>query len=277
MTGVKWGSYLGVAGPSGGIPFCTLHKTIARFYLREALMAYRMKNLYPPGFLPLAVSERYAKDVAEDVEYLLRFGLAACLGEVRHFGCECWVRFDSPFFVRAEKIKVCWEVLKERLGGVSGQSVRAFQGSQREAVYAAWIPVSFWVSILRFLYRAFNPVFWGKPGGSKGDFGGEKWRDAVAELSRLYAAWLRYDVSEMVVHFDTFIDLAHNHGRILDKFDCGGLYLTYLLDAKKRGELVSVRGVLNRVCERRKECMAPGGESNVTVISCRNNGSVEWR
>ena len=166
--------------PKNGFRYCDIHRSICRFYLREDSIFYRKERHYGTCPLPMAVKEWYTTQVLEDAEMLMRFSLAAAVGEARHYG----KTFGHAPDVEFEKIKVAHDRIKKALGVANGLSWESsyFRESykSRDFIYSCWIPVPLWDYIIKRLKFIFKPEFWGQ----SPSFGGGSWQRIVTGIEQ---------------------------------------------------------------------------------------------
>ncbi len=251
---------------SQGFHFCELHTALARFYMREEEFFHRKMNHYC-GFIPERAVECYTQRVFEDAEIVVRFGLAACLGEARHFHHRIYhhsyhyIGKNGPASRAFEKARPAHIWIRREAARYSADIrgiVRPDSWGEggRNSWYKCWLPSSSWLPFLDRLELVFAPVLWGNADeDGNTSYGGFKWQAGVRSLKKVVKALEAESVSGVVIATDSFVNLCHNCGLLLNKFDCGrGLYCTAtILNAKHRGHSMILSLVRRSSC-RDTEC-----------------------
>ena len=233
-----------------GMKSCELHKAISEFYFVEEEYWWKRKYWYD-GDCGELKTERYKERLFNIVERIIPFGFAACIGEARYFyKTEC---VDSLLGLNDS----CYEKLYEKAEAaanrildiidVSGNSLNVGEMG-REQIYRNAVPFNQWLSVLDDLICIFTPKIWRGHG-----YGGGRWQEGCKALRDVVIAFVRWEsTKDLVIATDTFINLCHNGGLLLNKFDdgCGKVNISTLLNAKRVGSAVYLGYVLNLSCKK---------------------------
>lgn len=229
--------------PVGYRPYCSLKKAIVGFYVLE--LDYSMRKMKPGSFWTDRHENYYRSELIPLALNLIRFTLAACVGEARHGvtyihklhknGEHFWNAqkiFCGDKKAYAEKYKRAMEFLRFMFGGMGYDRVP----EERVTVYMSYIPEGAWLRYMAAARHVFHEVWWG--GGA---VGGAKWGNAVDHAIRLYRAVCVGSFSDIAISFDTLINHFHNCGLLLDKFDCSFCSsIQDVLSLKQQGEVGSL-------------------------------------
>jgi hypothetical protein len=211
------------------VPYCWLWKAIAEFYQTEELKACRRVEYF--GNPPFD-DYYYDRVIADCVELILLFGLSAVVGEARHFSRRAWSLSDLRHIDNADELIKAQEVarrafsaLKRLLGFGEFNS-----HTTRVEVYRRAIPYNYWPSVIVLCKKVYNGRWQG------GGFGGKSWYKVVEALQKVMYSWALGSYKQMVIQTDQLVNLCHNHGLMLNKFNCGGYQVEKVLMAKKDGD-----------------------------------------
>ena len=209
-------------------PFCDLKQAIASFYQLELESFERMKN-YQMG----SYEEYYIKEIIRKSLTVLRFTIAAVVGEARHFRGQT----KSYLATRADYAKAK-QYIALLMGGVGFSNTP----SSRTVVYRSYVDESNWLKYLTATWHIYNNVTW------SGSFGGKKWAKGCEHAIRLYRALCGGNFSDIAICFDTLINHLHNGGLLLNKFDCNGaMSLESLLSSKQKGDFEEIDIMLREI------------------------------
>lgn len=224
-----------------GIPFCELSKTLADFYLSELKYCDAKRRWGGVELLPESCSNFWLHRFLEKAEVVLKFGISASLGEVRHFGmegmCHCGEGEGRTWddFHRLED-------MRDYLFSLLNLSYQYY--NNRSGIYNLSLPIEVdktpTQDIEKFVLDTVEEIFaslWWDAG-----YGGVSWCAGVRLLKKIKYYMEKRELSNLILLMDTFINHCHNGGKFLDKFSCGSTYNIYgLLDAKYKGELTFLR------------------------------------
>jgi hypothetical protein len=184
--------------------------------------------------------EYYLKEVVEKSLTVLRFTIAAAVGEVRHFAGHARAGGGTSYWTPdyAKRYKKAKQYMTLLLGGMGYKQ----RPSGRSIVYRAYVDESNWLRYLVAARYLFGSVRWGS------SFGGQKWAKGCEHAIRLYRSLCGGTFSDIAICFDTLINHFHNGGLLLNKFDCSQVMsLTSLLDEKQKGEFERIDEMLDIV------------------------------
>lgn len=222
------------------VPYCWLWKAVAEFYQTEELQACRKFQYF--GSSPFD-DWYYDKVIADCAEIVLMFGLSAVVAEARHFSHRS--RRESQMNCRSPENK---ERQKEAVKAYS-RLKKLVQlpefWSSRNAVYSLAIPYTYWPSMVVLCKKIFGGLWRGS------GYGGQSWLNVVVALQRLMYAWAKGHYKETVIAMDQLINLCHNNGLMLNKFNCAGYVVEKVLAAKQIGDsiyLSAIRWARNEFC-----------------------------
>jgi hypothetical protein len=208
------------------VPYCWLWKAIAEFYQTEETKACRRVQYW--GGSPFD-DYYYDKVIADCVELILMFGLSAVMGEVRHFSARSTrptsLLFTGVDLERQREATKAFNSLKRLLNLASFTS-----HTPRTDVYRRAIPYNYWPSVLVLCKKVYDGVWW------SGGFGGKSWAKVVEALQKLMYSWALGEYKRMVVQADQLVNLCHNNGLMLNKFNCMSYHVERILEAKKNGD-----------------------------------------
>lgn len=222
-------------------PFCYLKEAIASFYLLELERFERKKRFWTDKY-----DDYYTKEVTRKALIVLRFTIAAAVGEARHFKNRG--KMSTVGISKTEKreyernFKQAKQYLALLMGGFGYSQIPM----SRTIIYRSYVPESSWLTYLFATYFIFNKVRW------TAGFGGKKWGKGCEHALRLYKSLCGGSFSDIAICFDTLINHFHNGGLLLNKFDCFKVMsLHSLLDEKQKGDFTKISGLLrNSPCGR---------------------------
>ena len=250
------------------IPYCTLKSAIGQFYYLELNRFLEKQKMV----FTQAKEDVYRKKVTDLSLTVLRFTVAATLGESRHFGRHALAPHSSYIDVKRfkgykEKYKRASQYMKTMLGGVG------FYGapSSRDIIYRAFVPEYLWLRYLTNLRSIYYDVDWAS------GMGGSKWGAGCVQGLRLYKAVSGGTFEDMAIQFDTLVNHFHNGGLLLNKFACGNcLSLKSLLDLKQQGRMLQVQKCIETTpCDRWNEGDCDHALRTRPINNGGNNGKEE--
>jgi len=206
-----------------------LKKSILEFY--KLTLKYSMQKIEKErvGLWREANEKYFLNLINKEVVTGLRFAVAAILGELRHtLGCvyrpvDGWKRYRL-----AAMLSWMFGVLK--LSRIP---------SDRSCIYQSEFEEHLWLPLLYVAKELFSKFKWAS------NMGGFNWGRATKLVIKTYEAVIKFD-SDVIIHYDTLINLVHNTGKLLDKFDCLEIMdIDRLLDLKQDGELEKIEKLLN--------------------------------
>lgn len=221
---------------SPGIPYCVLRKTIAEFYVDE--LRYMLKKYKTTSTERL--DKYWKRRFIEHGLVIVRFGLAACLGESRYI-----FRVENEYLSKDKRI-----VLRERkirLRSLLNQTLKYkfCKESKREDIYQLEVPEGIWVEILHLVERLFRSGIW----QGEASVGGESWGKIAEYVSKVYKAIVTGTIKEIIYWIDRTVNLEHNNGKAFNKFDCwlDSWEIGTVLRWHSNGEVGNLRRYANKV------------------------------
>lgn len=244
-----------------GIPYCSLKRVIGQFYFLE-LERFRETQ---DKVLSHSREKYYLNQVVDLSLVVLRFTVAATLGESRHFVKH--VKEPSSYLAdgRYQKYKKGVSYMKMLIGGVGFTEVP----SGRDTIYRAFIPESSWLRYLAGLSYVFNGLPW-----SEG-MGGLKWGKGCDQAIRLYRALSGGMFKDIAIQFDTLVNHFHNGGLLLNKFYCEEcITIQNVLDLKHEGRMLPIQKLINTTpCARWNEGTCNNGLRTRSILQGGNYGA----
>lgn len=220
-------------------PYCDLKEAIASFYKLELDYSMRKREFWMGRH-----EDYYVRQVVEKSLTVLRFTIAAAVGEARHFRTQARTYSGLPYDIQRKTRGYVKEHNKAKqyiallMGGVGFHNSPA----SRVIVYRSYVDEANWLRYLTASWHIYNNVRW------SGSFGGKKWAKGCEHAIRLYRALCGGSFSEIAIRFDTLINHFHNGGLLLNKFDCGPtLSLEGLLNRKQKGDFERIDIMLNTI------------------------------
>lgn len=232
------------------VPYCLLKHSIVDFYnLELEYFNRKTKGL----FWNEAYEEHYRKRLVALGLIVVRFTVAAAVGEARHFtesrcGCANGSDYDFEQQGFGSKVKYAKNLEQAKaykrliMGGLGYSKIPA----ARDVIYRSFVPEYAFLKYLVATRFIFHNLIWGS------SFGGKKWGDGCDHAIRLYRAICTGTFSQIAICFDTLINHFHNGGLLLNKFSCMQCNsIDWVLNAKRKGWMKKLNEhFADKPCER---------------------------
>lgn len=193
--------------------FCDVHSAIAQFYITE-VDAHRKRT--SGAFIHPKWEENIFKEQSRTAWTILSFTVSACLGEARHAYRPC----GSFRVANGDESDYRWKAIYEIIYRALAVKPTNDLGSHgyRALLFKVSMPMHLWLKTLEALVYIFGGLLW-----KEGGFGGERWAEICRAGIGCYKATLGDDLTELTLKTDRLVNLCHNGGIFLNKFECGNI------------------------------------------------------